>query len=408
MRLLLQRLICQAYNVAHTNSQIVSNLIKSYERSFSLQYRTLGKTGLSLSVLGFGAMRLPLVGEKVDREKAIPMIHRAFEGGVNYIDSAVFYCHQDSERAVGEALKGWRDKVIVSTKNHHYDKSDKAAWWRNLENSLERLQVDYLDVYNHHGLNWKAFTENVDGADGFYKEMQKARDQKMIRHICFSFHDSCENLIKLVDTGMFEAVTCQYNLLDRSNEEGIAHAHEKGMGVIIMGPVAGGRLGETGGSMAELLPKGIASTPELALRFVISNPNVTVALSGMSTMQHVEENVATASRDVALSDAEKADIETAIQQLKKLSDLYCTGCGYCLPCPQGVAIPDIFRQANLARVYGALEAAKQGYKWMIDQDKEDKKPATECVECGKCEEKCPQHIKIIEQLKKSHELLKSE
>ena len=350
-------------------------------------------------------MRLPMTDGKVDREKAVPMIHRAFDAGVNYIDGAVFYCNDDSQRAVGEALRGRRDGIIVSTKNHFYVKNNKKAWWTNLENSLGRLQLDTIDIYNFHGLNWNTFKEQVDGPDGLYKEMLKAKDQGIIRHVCFSFHDSCENLIKLVDTGMFESVTCQYNLLDRSNEPGIAHAHQKGMGVVIMGPVGGGRLGETGGTLAENLPAGIASTPELALRFVMANPNVTVAISGMSTMQQVIENTAVANRAGALTPDEVEAIGKAMEQLRKLADLYCTGCGYCKPCPNGVAIPDIFRMVNLHRVYGARAAAAKQYEHLIRKQKDDSKPADACTECGKCEEKCPQHIKIAEQLKQAHQLL---
>ncbi|HUW33843.1 MAG TPA: aldo/keto reductase [Planctomycetota bacterium] len=370
-----------------------------------VQYRILGRTGLKVSVLGFGAMRLPMKDGLVDREKAVPMIHRAFDAGVNYIDSAVFYCNDDSQRAVGEALKGRRDGIVVSTKNHFYDKKDKKAWWTNLENSLERLQVQTIDIYNHHGLNWKAFCEQVDGPDGLYREMLKAKDQGLITRICFSFHDSCENLIKLVDTGMFESVTCQYNLLDRSNEAGIAHAHEKGMGVVIMGPVGGGRLGETGGTLGQKLPPGAASTPELALRFVMANPNVTIALSGMSTMEQVTENVAVADSAGPLTPEQMAAVDELMGQLKAMADLYCTGCGYCKPCPNGVAIPDIFRLVNQYRVYGAKASAIDHYRRLIKHQKDDSRPADACVECGKCEEKCPQHIKIMEQLKQAHELL---
>jgi len=371
-----------------------------------LRYKTLGRTGLKVSALGFGCMRLPMIDGKVDRDKATPMIRRAIDAGVNYIDTAVFYCEYDSERAVGDALSGgWREKVVLSTKNHHADKNDKKAWHTNFENSLERLRVDYIDIYNFHGINWEHFCKNIDGPGGLYEEARKLKDQGLIRHICFSFHDSCENLIKLVDTGMFDSVTCQYNLLDRANEEGIAHAHEKGMGVVIMGPVGGGRLGETGGELAKMLPQGIASTPELALRFVLCNPNVSVALSGMSTMQQVEENIATASRDATLSADEIDAIERALHQLQKMSDLYCTGCKYCLPCPHGVAIPDIFRLTNMARVYGAASYARDAYQRMIKEDKEDKQPASSCAECGQCEEKCPQKIEIIRQLKEAHEIL---
>ncbi len=370
-----------------------------------MQYRTLGRTGLKVSVLGFGAMRLPMADDKVDREKTIPMIHRAFEAGVNYIDSAAGYCKADSQCAVGDALKGWRDKIVVSTKNPHYKKEDEKGWWTNLENSLERLQVECIDIYNFHGINWEKFTEDVDGPDGVYRHMLKAKDQGLIRHICCSFHDSCENLINIVNTGMFESITCQYNLLDRSNEKGFAHAREHDTGIVVMGPVAGGRLGETSGEFAASLPHGITSTPELALRFVMSNPNITVALSGMSTMQQVEENIATANREEALSDDERAASDEALQQLKEMSDLYCTGCEYCQPCPQGVAISDIFRMANLMRVYKLKDIPRASYTELIQQDKEERQPATACVECGECEEQCPQNIKIIEQLKQAHELL---
>jgi len=208
-------------------------------------YRELGRTGYRVSQLGFGAMRLPMVGEGesacIDRELAIPMLHRAFEAGVNYVDTAVGYCNQDSQRVVGEALRGWRDRIVLSTKNHEYE--DEKVWWQHLEDSLERLQVETIDIYNHHGINWDRYVKNVEPTVSRW--MRKARDQGMIRHICASFHDDNEALVKLVDTGYLESITLQYNMLDRKLEEGIAYARETGMGVVVLGPVAGGRLGST-------------------------------------------------------------------------------------------------------------------------------------------------------------------
>jgi hypothetical protein len=365
-----------------------------------LIYRNLGKTGYRVSQLGFGAMRLPMVGEgddaHIDREKAIPMIHKAFEEGVNYIDTAVGYCNKDSQRVVGEALKGWRDEIVVSTKNHEYD--DESVWWQHLEDSLERLQVDCIDIYNHHGINWKRYTEKVEPRVS--KWMQKAKDQGLIKHICTSFHDSNENLINLVNTGYPEVITLQYNMLDRQLEEGIALAHEKGIGIVVMGPVAGGRLGTDSPVLREMVPS-VDRVPELALRFVLSNPNVTVALSGMSTMQHVVENVATTSDAVTLSDEERQAIEEHLQRLKEMAELYCTGCEYCMPCPQDVAIPYIFQKYNEARVYGLWEPAVEAYaNWRRKDNRADA-----CIECGECEEKCPQHIPIREQLQEAHEAL---
>jgi len=367
-------------------------------------YRTLGRTGYKVSQLGFGAMRLPMSevnGEQVvDRDLAIPMIHRAFEGGVNYIDTAVGYCNQDSQRAVGEALKGWRDKIVVSTKNHYYGEDEKE-WWSHLENSLERLDVDYIDIYNHHGLNWNRYVEGVEPRVS--KWMRKARDQGLIKHICCSFHDSNEALVKLVDTGYVESITLQYNLLYRDLEEGIAHAHDKNVGIVVMGPVAGGRLGVRSEVLAEMVP-GVDRVPELALRFVLSNRNVTLALSGMSTMQHVEENAEVAADEVSLSDGDRQLIREQLKRLAEMAKLYCTGCKYCMPCPQEVNIARIFELYNLGQVYGLWGIAKEGYA-RLPERRNGGKQADECIECGECEEKCPQNIEIRAQLKAAHAAL---
>ncbi len=379
-----------------------------------MNYRTLGRTGLKVSALGFGAMRLPMDAEEktINRELALPMLREALEGGVNYLDSAVGYSNQDSQRCLGEALEEWfatghpRESVVVSTKNPHYDKSDPDTWWRNLENSLERLRVQHIDVYHHHSINWKNFQEHVDGPEGHYRQMEKARQQGLIRHIAFSFHDDVQNFHKLIDTGKFDVATCQYNLIDRSNEEAIAHAHEAGMGVVVMGPVAGGRLGVTSGPLGQSLPSGIATTPELALRYVLANPNVSVALSGMSTIDHVRENLAVASRDSTLSSEELVETESVMQRMRKLADHYCTGCNYCMPCPQNVRIPDVFRQVILHEVYGAQQAAVDGYAFIKRQsEKNGKAMADGCVECGECEPKCPQRIPIMQRLKDARQML---
>jgi predicted aldo/keto reductase-like oxidoreductase len=204
-------------------------------------------------------------GTAVDREKAIPMLRRAVELGINYFDTAVHYCADDSQRVLGEAMEGIRDQVILSTKNHHYDKADVAGWWRNLEDSLERLRTDCIDVYNLHSLDYDKFERSIAGEDGLYKQLLKAREQGLIVHICCSFHGSCESMKKVVDTGAFESITCQYNLLDRHLEEGIAYAADHGMGVTIMGPVGGGRLGFPSEQVREMVGD-VKSTPELALR----------------------------------------------------------------------------------------------------------------------------------------------
>ncbi len=370
-----------------------------------MQYSTLGKTGLKVSRLGFGAMRLPMVGEgeasRVDRELAIPMIHRAFDAGVNYIDTAVGYCNSDSQVAVGEALKGYRNKIIVSTKNHDYGESE-SQWWKNLEDSLQRLDVGYIDIYNHHGISWESFTKNVEPR--ISKWMQKALDQGLIKHICNSYHDTGENLIKLIDADYSESITLQYNLFNREMEKAIAYAKEKNIGVVVMGPVAGGRLGNASPVLEKILPE-VKRVPELALRFVLSNPGVTIALSGMSTMQQVEENLITASDESPLSPEDSKAIDTHMKRLKAMADLYCTGCGYCQPCPNDVAISTVFERYNEGRIYGLWDFAKKEYNLIGAVYWYKGAKADACIECGECLEKCPQNIPIIDQLKEAHEAL---
>jgi predicted aldo/keto reductase-like oxidoreductase len=366
-----------------------------------MQYRDFGKTGRKISALGFGAMRLPEKDGHVEVDKAIEVIHRAFELGVNYIDTAYFYNNNESEIVIGKALKGWRDKVILSTKNP--DSTAPSDKWRSvLDEQLKKLDVDRIDVYNFHGINWALFESEIARPGGRLEAARRAQSEGLFTYLSFSFHDTPENLVRLVDTGEFTSVTCQYNLLDRANEPSIAHARAKGMGVVIMGPVGGGRLGAPTAGIRDLLPAGSASTPEIALRFVLSNPNVSCAISGMENIQMVEENCATASRAEPLSEEEQAAMRAAFEEKKKLADLYCTGCKYCMPCPHGVDIPENFSLMNTYRVYGLLDYARGEYGgWMS----EHKQTAASCQECGECEPKCPQKIPIIAQLKETEAAL---
>jgi len=364
-----------------------------------VQYRAYGKTGKKVSALGYGAMRLPFD----DPEQSVALLRLGMDLGINYIDSAFVYGGEGrSERYIGEAIKDRRDQVFIATKNPLEDETAEG-WWRRLETSLERLQTDYIDFFKVvHALTWEVYTRVYEPV--LHQLALKARDQGMIRHLTFSSHDAPEGIIKLIDTGIFDGMLVQYNLLDRRNEEAIAHAHEKGMGVEIMGPLGGGRLGLASERVRSLLA-GAASTPETALRFVLANPNVTIAFSGMGARRQVEENCAVASREGPLSEQESQAIAQALEENRRLADLYCTGCNYCMPCPQGVAIPDIFAAMNYYRVWGLTEHARQLYRALGPGPKQGKLNASACVECGECEEKCPQHIKIIEQLKESHDAL---
>jgi len=375
-----------------------------------MQYRPFGKTGEKISALGFGAMRLPMTpdGKHVDEEQAIPVIQRAYELGVTYFDTALYYCSNESEIVLGKAIKPWRDKILLSTKCPIED-ADGKHYREHLETSLRKLDVATIDFYHMWGIDWKTYEQSIVAPGGPLDEAHKAKEEGLIRHISFSFHDTPEALVRLIDSGHFESMTVQYNLLDRANEQAIHHAREKGLGVVIMGPVGGGRLAGFSADIARLVPGGVKGTPEIALRFVLSHPGVSCAISGMGTIEMVEQNVATASREEPLSEAERAQILAALDETRRLADLYCTGCGYCQPCPNDVNIPRNFEVMNYYRVYGLKEYARQAYADLGVKDTEWVKglKAEFCVQCGECEPKCPQHISIMEQLEEVARVLGS-
>ncbi len=373
-----------------------------------MQYRPFGNTGIDISALGFGAMRLPgktVNGKQVmDEEEGIRIIRRAFELGVNYIDTAPYYCDGESEVIVGKALKGWRDKVYLSTKNP-IENASGDDWRARLEKSLKKLDVDCIDFYHMWGISLEAYNNSINVPNGPLEAARRAKEEGLIKHISFSFHDKAENLLPLVDTGVFETVLLQYNLLDRANEPGIARAREKGLGVVVMGPVGGGRLGMPSEAIRNLLPGKVSSSAQLALRFVLANPGVTCALSGMGTMEMVEENCRVASNEAPLSEAELISVNASMEENKRMAELYCTGCNYCMPCPHEVNIPLNFQLMNYKRVYKLEAYAKEQYKQIGKVDWMKGKDASACIECGLCEEKCPQKIKIREQLRETAEAL---
>lgn len=369
-----------------------------------MRYSQLGNTGMNVSALGFGCMRLPMENGKVVREKSTPLLRAAYEKGVNFFDTAIGYCGADSQPAVGEALEPFRDKVFISTKNHLHSSSDDE-WWAQLENSLKLLRTDHLDLYNHHGISWKTFTEHLDpDKGGKTKLMLKAKEQGLVRHVGFSFHAPPEDLMKLADTGLFENVILQYNLLDQANAEAMQYVNEKGMGIVVMGPVGGGRLGLASDAIKDLTGGAAQSTPEAALRFVWAHPAVNVALSGMENIDMLEQNVQIADNTEPFTADQTQALNNLVQERKKKSGLYCSGCRYCMPeCPNGVSIPEQLDLLNLVKIYGLNDAAKQRYEstWSV------KVKASECIQCGKCSPKCPQNIDIPARMREVVTLLDS-
>jgi len=387
-------------------------------------YRDFGKTGKKISALGFGCMRLPelkiaemseeekLARESlswyeqqrddtfiVDEEKAIPMLKAAYDAGVNYFDTAMFYCHFKSQATVGKAVKLMdREKVMVATKIPMGEVSATSDFRNMLELQLSLLDMEYIDFYHLHGIDKKSFDEKVMGF-GLKKEVQKAIDEGLIKHISFSFHGDVKDVPYIVDTfEMFSSALLQYNLLDRANEENINYLADKGIGVCIMGPVAGGRLSMPSDMAGRLLGQNI-STPELALRFVLGNKNVSSAVSGMGTMEMLEGNLKVANMEVPMTEDDFKKATIMMEELKKFSDLYCTGCDYCMPCPKDINIPHVFNAYTYHNVYGLSDQAKS--MWNAKRGA----PVSECTGCGVCNGKCPQGINVVEKLQEVAEVL---
>jgi len=375
-----------------------------------MKYRKLGKTGIETSVLGFGAMRLPIAQPddptSIIENEAIRIIRQAIDGGVNYIDSAYVYHRGRSEVIVGKALKdGYREKVSVMTKNPLRLVEKTEDYDKFLNEELERYDTKYIDVYLFHGLKVDSYEEKVKKFD-LLERAKIAKNEGKIKHIGFSSHDKQENVIKLIDTGEFEVILLQYNILDDNYNEAIEHAGKKGVGVCVMGPVAGGRLAlEPPDELKEYLTPGKETFIDLAFKHVWSNPNVSVALSGMGSTEMVKTNLKLASAEtITLTPEEKEKTEKINRVYKQLSDLICTQCGYCMPCEQEVNITYILKQLIHWQVYG-WNMAKIYYNSIGKAPFAPGNNATECIECGNCEDKCPQGIPIIEKLKEAHEIL---
>ena len=371
-----------------------------------MEHRRYGASGLRVSALGFGAMRLPTRRDgQCDLGLAVPILRRAIALGVNYFDSAYDYLGGTSEMAVGEAIQPYpRADLIVSTKipiGHLRGRE----WRRRLETQLRRLNTEYIDIMHFHSLGWSAFQSAALGPEGCLRAARQAQAEGLIRHLAFSSHDSPSNVLRLIETGEFEGLLLQYNLLDRRMADALWAASQRQMGVAVMGPLGGGRL-------ALRRTVGGYAAPDLALRWVLSNPAVSVTLSGMNTLAMVEENAASASRTAPFESGELAAISELAGAMRGLRDLYCTGCGYCLPCPQGVDIPGNLLLLNVQRLLGQTEAARQAYACLLRGEATQVGEATLtgaaaalCVRCGACEPQCPQGLAIMDQLAQAHNAL---
>jgi len=365
-------------------------------------YRQMKGCKRELSILGFGCMRLPTNDDSTINETlAKKIIRYAIDCGVNYIDTAYGYHRGQSEPFVGRVLKdGYRERVNLATKLPSWLISTREDMDKYLGEQLERLQTDHIDFYLVHGLN-KTFWGKLEelGVREFLDET--IRDGR-IKHAGFSFHDDIKTFKRIVDSYDWTFCQIQYNFLDEGFQAGTAGLHyaaSRGLGVIAMEPLRGGLLSRDLPGLMEIWSKAYATrTPaEWGLRWVWNHPEITVVLSGMNAMQQVKENLGAAEEGLPES-LSKEDLELFFKVrsfYRKRMKIDCSRCGYCMPCPNGVDIPECFNQYNNAFVFDAADGAKRVYTMFLSKEGY----ASSCKECGACVKVCPQHIAVPDKLK---------
>lgn len=352
-----------------------------------MKYKTLGPTGLKVSVIGFGAIKLP----EVPVEVANKLLNRALDLGINFIDTARNY--GDSETKIGIALKNRRDEFYIATKTRERD-YDGA--YKDVLRSLKELQTDYIDIYQLHTVSTKKDYNKVMANNGALNALKRARREGLIGHIGITIHRDLDVMRMAIESGEFETIMLAYNPLDPEGvgREGILKlAKEHNMGVIIMKPLSGGQLVTTETELGQRL--GNDPIVRASLRYILSNQYVDTVIPGMRRIEELEENVLVADMS-PLSEEEKKELFRLIGKLRK-SYRYgqvCLRCGYCMPCPKGILIPEVFRAYDIyvgypeevkdlgLRIYASLEV----------------KP-TECIECRTCVSRCPVGIDIPARLK---------
>lgn len=382
-----------------------------------MKYRKFGKLDWEVSVLGFGIMRMPTIDDdpaNIDKPEAIRMIRYAIDQGLNYLDSGYMYHSEQSEPLIGEALKdGYREKVRVATKLPISLVEKPEDFDRLFNEQLRRLQDDKIDFYLLHGLDAEGWKKVRDF--GVIKWAESKMASGNIDKFGFSFHDELDIFKEIVDAyDNWTFCQVQYNFMDvdyQAGKAGIEYAADKGLAIVIMEPLRGGMLSK---ALPDAVSKIWGSTNskynqvELALQWIWNQPEVSVVLSGMSTMEQVEEDCTFADRSGPgiLTSDDLALVDRIREAYQGLIPVPCTACGYCTPCPNGVEIHKIFQVYNDSTMYANPEMGKMRYQGRMGLNEEQQ--ATNCFECGECMEVCPQGIDIINSLKEAHSALKLE
>jgi len=377
----------------------------------------MGSLDWNVSALGFGCMRLPprkFNRLRAETDKSVDVIRYGIDLGINYLDTAWPYHLGDSEKILGRALKdGYRDRVYLVTKLPLFIVTSANQFDSFLKTQMKRLQTDYLDAYLFHAVNQGSF-ERIKKL-GLIKKMEKAKKEGLIRSIGFSFHDTLPVYKEVIDYYPWDLTQIQYNYMDtgvQATTEGLNYAHSKGIAVVVMEPLKGGTLVNPPLEALQIINSAEKKrTPtDWALQFLWNKPEVSVVLSGMSTKKMIRENCESADNSGinSLSAQEQAVIERLTEEFRKKIAVPCTSCSYCMPCPQGVNIPQNFaclnnvtlersrfRRIMTRRTYRKLKTKKN----KVNREKPNG-TASLCIKCGECAKKCPQNIQIPEELEK--------
>jgi predicted aldo/keto reductase-like oxidoreductase len=379
-----------------------------------MQYRNFGKLDWKASALGFGCMRFPTTDGKpnspnIDEAEAVRMVRCAIDNGVNYVDTAYVYHDNQSEILLGNALQdGYREKVKLATKLPVWLVNAPEDFDKLLNEQLQKLQTDHIDFYLLHALNKGRWRDTVLKHDLLAKAASALADGR-IRHLGFSFHDDFEAFEEIVNgSDLWSFCQIQYNYMDtetQAGQRGLKLAASKGLAVVIMEPLLGGRLADPPKDIREAMENfPVRRSPaEWALQWLWDQPEVSVVLSGMSTMAQVEDNLRSAdlSRPQAFGPAEQELIAQAREMYAARTAIPCTKCNYCMPCPNGVNIPGNFEFYNFARLFDDVQGAKFRYQVFLTEAQR----SGSCIACGVCEGMCPQEIPISEWMPKVSELL---
>lgn len=360
-----------------------------------MQYRPLGKTGLQVSALAMGCMRLPAD----DPELAAQVVDQAIAAGVNYFETTFGYVGGKCQHLTAPGLKGRSRGLIVSGKSGIGPDTTADSFRAEIEHQMNTLGVDYLEFYQ---VGWFSLDKlgMLTKPGGALEALDKARAEGIVGHVGFTGHDKPDNFTKLIETGIFDSLTIPYSLLERQYAPTIKRAGELGVGVIAMCPVAGGMLASPSPQLQQMIPGGAQTTAAAALQFVLSNPDVSCACSGMNTLEQLVENVETVNAFRGPSAEELARMDRILDEFKELGEKFCTSCRYCMDCPQGVDIPHNFHLYNRAKVYGLTDWAREQYAKM-----DPAKRADACIKCGECDPKCPNQLPIVQQLEEVNQAL---